>query len=112
MLCLKIAGWVANSVDPDEMPHSAASHLVLYCLLRPVGPNTYGKYGNFVKSSVSKCHLSVSLYSESGLFDLNNQIDYTLAFTFKSRLFIIKKLQEIDDDIIVLYVYFYRNNPE
>ena len=20
MLCLKIAGWVANSVDPDEMP--------------------------------------------------------------------------------------------
>ena len=22
MLCLKIAGWVANSVDPDETPHS------------------------------------------------------------------------------------------
>ena len=45
MLCLKIAGWVANSVDPDETPHSAASHLDLYCLLRPVCPNTYGKYG-------------------------------------------------------------------
>ena len=30
MLCLKIAGWVANSVDPDETPHSAASHLGLY----------------------------------------------------------------------------------
>ena len=28
MLCLKIAEWVANSVDPDEMPHSVASHLV------------------------------------------------------------------------------------
>ena len=26
-LCLKIAGWVANSVDPDETWHSAASHL-------------------------------------------------------------------------------------
>ena len=44
MLCLKIAGWVANSVDPDETPRSAASHLGLYCLLRPVCPNTYGKY--------------------------------------------------------------------
>ena len=46
MLCLKIAGWVANSVDPDETPHSVASHLGLYCLLMPVCPNTYGKYGN------------------------------------------------------------------
>ena len=46
MLCLKIAGWVANSIDPDETPHSAASHLGLYCLLRPVCPNTYGKYGS------------------------------------------------------------------
>ena len=45
MLCLKIAGWVANSVDPDETPRSAASHLGLYCLVRPVCPNTYGKYG-------------------------------------------------------------------
>ena len=45
MLCLKIAGWVANSVDPDETPRSAAYHLGLYCLLRPVCPNTYGKYG-------------------------------------------------------------------
>ena len=45
MLCLKIAGWVANSVDPDETPHSAESHLGLNCLLRPVCPNTYGKYG-------------------------------------------------------------------
>ena len=46
MLCLKIAGWVANSVDPDETPHFAASHLGLYCLLRPICPNIYGKYGN------------------------------------------------------------------
>ena len=34
---------MANSVDHDEIPHSAASHLGLHCLLRPVGPNTYGK---------------------------------------------------------------------
>ena len=36
---------MANSVDPDETPHSVASHLGLYCLLRPVCPKTYGKYG-------------------------------------------------------------------
>ena len=53
MLCLKIAGWVANSVDPDETPRSAASHLGLYCLLRPVCPNTYGKYGNAIIGAAS-----------------------------------------------------------
>ena len=36
---------MANSVDPDETPRSAASHLGLCCLLRPVCPNIYGKYG-------------------------------------------------------------------
>ena len=35
----------ANSVDPDETTRSAASHLGLYCLLRPICPNIYGKYG-------------------------------------------------------------------
>ena len=42
MLCLKIAGSVANSVDPDKTPHFAVSHLGLHRLLRP--PNTCGKY--------------------------------------------------------------------
>ena len=49
MFCLKIAGWVANSVDPDEMQHSAASHLALHCLLWPICQNTYCKYGNLQK---------------------------------------------------------------
>ena len=43
MMCLKIARWVANSVD-HEMPHSGVSHLGLHCLLRPVCLNTYSKY--------------------------------------------------------------------
>ena len=42
MLCLKIAVGVANSVDPDETPRSAASHLGLYCLHRHIFPITYG----------------------------------------------------------------------
>ena len=37
---LKIAGFVANSVDPDQTPRSAASDLGLYGLLRFVRPNT------------------------------------------------------------------------
>ena len=56
-LCLKIVGWVTNSVDTDEMPHSAASHLDIHCLLRPVCPNTYGKYGAYgMLSNMSKMH--------------------------------------------------------
>ena len=33
---------MASSVDPDETPHSVASHLGLHCLLRLNCPNTYG----------------------------------------------------------------------
>ena len=39
---------MANRVDPDETPRSAASHLGLHCLLRLVCPNTDSKYGNVV----------------------------------------------------------------
>ena len=35
---LNSAGWVANSVDPDQMLHNAASDLGLHCLLRPFVP--------------------------------------------------------------------------
>ena len=47
-LLLKTDGWVANSVDPDQMPHTVASDLGLHCLLRPVCSNTKGYYGIFV----------------------------------------------------------------
>ena len=46
VLCLKFAGFVANNVEPDETPRSAASHQVLHCLLRHVCPNSYDIYGN------------------------------------------------------------------
>ena len=35
---------MANSVDPDQMPHSVASDLGLHCLQRPICPNK-GYYG-------------------------------------------------------------------
>ena len=41
ILRVKIAGWVASSVDSNQM----LWHLVwVHCLLRPVWPNTFGKY--------------------------------------------------------------------
>ena len=47
----KIAGWVANSVEPDQMPQHAASDLGLHCLLRLVFPNMQSKYPNLIKSN-------------------------------------------------------------
>ena len=63
---------MANSVDPDETPRSAASHLGLYCLLRPVCPNIYGKYGIHKKrknilqisSLIWNCENVKNLFSE------------------------------------------------
>ena len=40
---------MANSVDPDQMPHSVASDLGLHCLQRPFCPNTYSYYGSLKK---------------------------------------------------------------
>ena len=39
----KTCEWVANNGEPDQMPRSVASDLVLHCLLRLVCPNTYDK---------------------------------------------------------------------
>ena len=39
----KTAWWVANSVDIDQMPHSAVSDLGLHCLHQSVYPNTISK---------------------------------------------------------------------
>ena len=61
MLCLKIAEWMANVVDLDEMPDSMACHLGLHSLLRPVCPNTYGKYGiSYLDFAYLNHHLSQS----------------------------------------------------
>ena len=40
-MCLNTAELMADSADPDKMPHSAASGLSRNSLHRPVCPNTY-----------------------------------------------------------------------
>ena len=55
---------MANSVGPDQMPHSVASDQGLHCLLRPVCPNIKGYYGiiffQYCTSNISILDLSVS----------------------------------------------------
>ena len=46
---------MANSLEPDEMPHLLESDLGLHCLLRPVRPNTLGKYSSRM---ASQCHVT------------------------------------------------------
>ena len=41
-------------MDPDETPHSAASHLGLHCLLGPVCPDTYGKYVTWFETNTRR----------------------------------------------------------
>ena len=45
---------MANSVDPDQMPNSAASDLSLHYSLRPVYPNI--NYGNLIKLNPRRNH--------------------------------------------------------
>ena len=86
MLCLKIAGWLANSEDPDETPQNAASHLGLHCLLRPVCPNTYSKYGKLHQNCFC-------LPSETG-YNLKGTNSYHLD-NFQKRLGVQKSKQEV-----------------
>ena len=45
---------MANSVDPDQMLHSAASDLCLHCLLRRVCLCIKGKYSNAIILKIYK----------------------------------------------------------
>ena len=51
-----IAGWVANSIDPNQTPRSAAFDLDLHCLLRIVFPILVN-YGSLIKSKPSNKEL-------------------------------------------------------
>ena len=63
IIVCKIVGWVANSVDPDQMPHSVESNLVLHCLLRVVCLIVKNKYGNWSNWTCSKIILDALLHS-------------------------------------------------
>ena len=49
---------MANSVDPDQMPHSVAADLGLHCFQRSICPNTEGLYGIQGKTHIITGHLN------------------------------------------------------
>ena len=49
MLYLKIAEWVAYSVDPDGTPRFVASHVRLHCCFGPVWLNTPSKVYHMIR---------------------------------------------------------------
>ena len=108
MLCLKIAGWVANNVDL----HSAASHLGLHCLLRPVCPNTYGKDGTnseTVKSQIIPVllpkQISVSSFHEYILqYPCNDPASW--QWISCSNCWITLKVLTATDSIFIFFFFF------
>ena len=62
LMWLKTAKWVANSVDPDQMPHFLASDLGL---LRPVYPtikvNIYSNMGKFSRWLIDDIFLNIPI---------------------------------------------------
>ena len=84
---LKSVGGMANSVDPDQRPCSAASDLGLHCLLMPVHPNTWGKYSLIVilkfvlvglKLGIFICYNSIKIQNRSKWFKLKEVVLFFL----------------------------------
>ena len=73
LICLKFAGWVANSVNPDQTPRSVVSDLGLNCLPRHVCPYTKGStvsgniYLFIYLFSGNSCSLGESMKKELAL---------------------------------------------
>ena len=65
---------MANNVDPDQTPHSAASDLGLHCLPRSVYLNIYSKYGNFIKSTHSEIILDLPLLHRNTICEEDSRI--------------------------------------
>ena len=72
---------MANSVDPDQTPRSREYDLGLHCLLRPVCPNTYGKYGIYFR--ITTCRFKLWAVSENDPFVRCKQRLHRLARAFR-----------------------------
>ena len=63
--------WMSGrQADPDEIPSSAVSHLGLHCLLRPVCPNTYGKYDTLYLNMSVYCLFNLSVPEHSLIVEI------------------------------------------
>ena len=55
ILAYKMAGWVTNGTDPDQMLHYMVSDLCLYCLLESFCLSKYGNLTFFRKQGLRLC---------------------------------------------------------
>ena len=75
---VKTPVWMLNSVNLDQTPYdSAVSDLNLHCLLRPICPNTWGRYGKY---------LLFNLYHSLGIFSRRQNDVIFLIFPRKQDL--------------------------
>ena len=51
-MCLKYAGCVANSVDPDQTPQNAASDQGLHCLLSSLWSNIFLRFNHYENTPI------------------------------------------------------------
>ena len=80
---------MANSVDPDQMPHSVVCNTSLQCLLRPVCPNTLG-YIQYISAKVKEdCYSRLALWVK---FSADGILKYFSYFSQKTGFDISCKL--------------------
>ena len=76
-MSLKYCCMYANSVDPDQPPHSAASDLGLHCMQRSICPNTsgyYSKQGIVQQASTKKQKPRLSVKTFNAIFGYSQDI--------------------------------------
>ena len=98
--CFEIARWMANSVDPDQTPRSAASDLGLHYLLRPVCLNTKGKY-----VTVSPFFLLSYVYSVLRYALWTETYKTLLKIHFNALYFSLLNLPVIGAPLITLWLF-------
>ena len=72
---------MANNLDPDETPHSAASHLGLHCLPKPGRSNTYSKVQYMVRVMLRQTgKIMTKSCDYLSIIDRNDRTDNRLSF--------------------------------
>ena len=94
--CLKTAGWLANSLDPDQMPQNVASDQGLHCFLRPVWPSTYNKYGTKKEEIISMWQCCIYMIEHSKLLNIFNLLFYGEEMVQKKDQFSMVVLRIFD----------------
>ena len=88
---------MTNSVDPDETPRSAASHLGLNCLIRPVCPNIIYMVNTVTPDSL--CSNTLELVSKGKYMQL---VAVLISSLLTSRLLLKHTVSFLDSLVHVL----------